>query len=292
MLCKHPYVRDPTGKALVRWSPDKADYYKGIPFPCGQCLPCRINKRRVWTHRMMLESFCHADACFVTLTYDPEHLPVGATLVKRDLQLFLKRLRKALDPIKIRYYAAGEYGEHTKRPHYHLALFGIGSEFTELINCCWSRGLVHIGELTHDSAQYIAGYVTKKIVKKEDLHGRTPEFAVMSRRPGIGYPALDDVVALLRNPRFRDYFHLDKDVPDGLLHGKSFQPFGRYLKDKLRQLMEVEGDPEPFLFEMRQKYLEAKQAQEPLAHFLVREAQGKVAHIEHRFKIFNKRNQI
>ena len=122
-----------------------------VRVPCGQCHGCRLERSRQWALRCVHEAQLHDQSSFITLTYDDEHLPEGATLVKRDFQLFMKRLRKALHPIKIRYFMCGEYGENAfqgtfsqdkrrratqekhlqqykisalGRPHYHAIIFG------------------------------------------------------------------------------------------------------------------------------------------------------------------------
>lgn len=262
MLCKTPYVRDPSGKVIRRVF-TSAEAFKsediakdlmlsGYTFPCGQCLACRINKRRVWTHRLMLEGFCHPDSMFVTLTYAPEHYP--GQLVKRDAQLFIKRLRKALEPRKIRYYLAGEYGEKKSRAHYHAILFGVYRHEKKVIERCWPFGLVDCGDGNRLTFQYVAGYVTKKYIKKED--GLQKEFTLMSRKPGIGYPALSNVLRLMDNPHFVRMLHLQGDVPHGLHHGSKFMPFGRYLTDKLRDMMDVGYTSDSFYADIRSKYLE------------------------------------
>jgi hypothetical protein len=294
VLCRSPFVRDPFGKVfkMALLTDDKDLYLKGIPFPCGQCLPCRINRRRVWTHRLMLESYAHGDAVFVTLTYAPEHLPEGGSLDKRHVQLFLKRLRKSLSPRRLRYYAAGEYGENTKRPHYHFILFGAALDFDgEAIARAWPFGLAHVGTFTEHSASYVAGYVTKKHVKKSDVFARVPEFSLMSRKPGIGYFALDDVCKLLDNPQFQEFIQIKKDVPEGLKHGKTFYPFGRYLREKLRQLMEVNVDTDTFVNEMRVKYMEARSNDKTLTEHLLSESLQRNRQIEARHKIFNRRSR-
>lgn len=144
----------------------------------------------------------HSDSAFVTLTYDNDHLPAGGTLVKRDLQLFMKRLRKEYPP-GLRFFACGEYGEISLRPHYHLLLLNQdfmdkrpvsrGSEYTlytsSLLSELWTAGSHVIGDVSFDSAAYVARYCTKKITgPKAAAHynGREAEFLVMSRRPGIG----------------------------------------------------------------------------------------------------------
>lgn len=163
--------------------------------------------------RCVHESQMHKENCFITLTYNNEELPENGTLVKRDLQLFFKKLRKKLDPKKIRYYACGEYGDENGRPHYHACLFNyIPTDgvlvrerddyklyYSKTLDKIWEKGLTTYGALTFESAAYTARYVTKKINgDKADEHYKRvdpetgeiiqllPEFATMSRRPGIG----------------------------------------------------------------------------------------------------------
>lgn len=233
MLCRKPFMQG------------------SLPFGCGQCLPCRINRRRVWTHRIMLESYKHQASCFVTLTYAPEHLPDGQSLVPRDTQLWLKRLRKLNAPNVIRYFVVGEYGDETQRPHYHAAVFGLAAQPCAICrhqyrraNCdcllahSWGLGHVLVGDLTSDSAQYIAGYVTKKMTsfKDERLQGRHPEFSRMSLRPGIGATAMEDVSRVLTTPQGAECIIREGDVPMALKYGKVKQlPLGRYLRSRLRR---------------------------------------------------------
>lgn len=221
---------------------------------CGQCMPCRISKRRVWVHRIMLEAALHKENAFVTVTYRPDRLPltVGGlpNLEPADLRNFLKRLRKAVEPGRIRFFAAGEYGDRTELPHFHLALFGYptcwhgrSTYSSTRASCCpscdlirdtWGHGLVFLGTLGDDSAQYIAGYVLKKMTSLSDtrLAGRRPEFARMSNRPGIGADMMHEVASTLLK------FNLETtqaDVPVSLRHGTRQLPLGRYLTGKLRQ---------------------------------------------------------
>lgn len=152
---------------------------------------------------------------FVTLTYDDEHLPAGGSLVYRDFQLFLKRLRKVRSPKPVRFFVCGEYGEQTVRPHYHAALFnedfsedrkvwrdfGSGSVVyrSALLERLWPFGMSSVGELTRESAEYIARYVVKKVTGDQALEHykvvdpetgevswREPEYVRMSLKPGIG----------------------------------------------------------------------------------------------------------
>jgi len=101
-------------------------YRKGnAEFGCGQCMPCRFNRRRLWTARLLLEATQHENKSFITLTYNDKNAPKDHSLDPSHYKNFIKRLRKAIYPKKIRYYLVGEYGDHTQRPHYHAALFGL-----------------------------------------------------------------------------------------------------------------------------------------------------------------------
>lgn len=137
-----------------------------------------------WIIRIMNEAHHNVHSWFVTLTYRDADLPINdegeSLLVKRDLQLWLKRLRKKFS---VRYYAVGEYGTKFGRAHYHVILFSNQIITHETITSTWQHGHTHVGNLTPKSAAYTAKYVFQQ---KGDYKGRTPPFALMSRRPGIG----------------------------------------------------------------------------------------------------------
>lgn len=156
--------------------------------PCGKCYACRLNYASSWAIRILHEAKEWDKRCFVTLTYDDAHLPPGGTLVKSAVSDFMRRLRKNFEtPIK--FFAAGEYGEKNKRPHYHLILFGVSSDSRHLIEHCWPYGFITIGDFSLERARYVAGYAVKKIYGDKldyEARGLIPEFCLMSRRPGIG----------------------------------------------------------------------------------------------------------
>ncbi|WNK14085.1 MAG: replication initiator protein [Microvirus sp.] len=147
--------------------------------------------------RMYHELGNHQNSIFVTLTYDDNNIPENDSLCKRDLQLFIKRLRK-ISPNKIKYFAVGEYGDTTDRPHYHLIIFGLSlsSEHKKLIlktwdKCEWSpeRIRASFGLAEPFSIQYVAGYIHKKLsgeIAKEEYteKNREPVFRLLSL--GIG----------------------------------------------------------------------------------------------------------
>lgn len=213
-------------------------------YGCGQCTACRINRRRLWCHRIMLEQRKHAHSAFVTLTYSDECLPEGGTLVPRHLTLFLKRLRRAIEPVALRYFAVGEYGDDSWRPHYHAAVFGIGQFSQSVIEKCWPMGYVLVGDLSQQSAQYIAGYVVKKLTNEHNdkLKGRYPEFARMSRNGGggLGATAMQDVARTLNDKYGAQLIAREGDVPSRLLIGGRPFPIGRYLRRKLREQLGFE----------------------------------------------------
>ena len=115
-----------------------------ISVPCGKCVWCAVQKRSDWALRLHYESKKHIGSKFVTLTYADPHL-VWANgvpqLDKKHVQLFCKRVRKAGQAF--RYYAVGEYGSKTFRPHYHIIMFGDINE--DIVRKSWPYGHVHMG---------------------------------------------------------------------------------------------------------------------------------------------------
>lgn len=188
--------------------------HETLKLPCGRCVGCRLERSHQWATRCMHEKSQHEQNCFVTLTFAEKHYPVSGSIQPRDLQLFMKRLRKAAYPAKVRFFACGEYGDKSGRAHYHALLFGYDPPdkthwettkqghklyLSALMQDCWPFGLAPIGALTYQSAAYTARYAMKKIggqqaeqhyLRVHPYHGFItrvrPEFLLMSRRPGLG----------------------------------------------------------------------------------------------------------
>lgn len=280
---------------------------------CGQCMPCRVNRRRIWVHRLMLEAALHGDNTFVTLTYSEENLPPGATLVPAHLRNFLKRLRKAVAPARLRFFAVGEYGDSTERPHYHLALFGHPNcaygntrhahsgrdccAACDAIRDAWGLGAVFLGELTDASASYVAGYVLKKMTSSDDgrLNGRHPEFSRMSNRPGLGADMMHEVASTLLT------FNLDEsqpDVPSALRHGRRMMALGRYLHRKLRTYVGKDPDsPEAVKAEQRAEMQRLRQVQslarkQSLSNVYVEENTQKIRNLESKQRLRKQRKSL
>jgi len=220
------------GKRPIIWKAPKGTEEQDVP--CGQCIGCRLERSRQWALRCVNEASMWKENSFVTLTYDDANLPKSGSLVLEDYQLFMKRLRQKrfrdkMDSVgswnkekdAIRFFHCGEYGEETARPHYHSILFNCAFDDKTLykvdngnrlynsqeLSDLWGKGHAVIGDVTFESAAYVARYVLKKRTNKEnvvDRRGniilskdeyyankrtgeiRTAEYVTMSRRPGIG----------------------------------------------------------------------------------------------------------
>lgn len=212
-------------------------------FGCGRCQPCRINRRSIWETRLVLENNLHSSSCFVTLTYDDEHLPTNKSLRPAHTKAFMKQLRYRYG--KLRYYLIGEYGSsrYTERPHYHALLFGLNLSRHQLEES-WQMGSCDSGSVTPESARYVAGYIngTKK---PADLDGRHPEYSRMSTNPGIGYGCVEHLVSFHYTQAGVDYLIKHRDVIGSIRHHEKIQPLGRYLIRKTREALGVpHSDPE------------------------------------------------
>lgn len=181
MPCAAPISawRPALGGPLVFKPPTNGRAYTPIQVPCGYCILCREEQARQTAVRITHEAKDWIENSFITLTYDDQHLPKHGSLDYSDLQKFWKRLRKHIGTL--RYYAVGEYGDKTKRPHYHACIFGHAFIEDRVItqtepyllwenkrlSDIWGNGRVTIGALTFETARYTASYVTKKLKSKQ-----------------------------------------------------------------------------------------------------------------------------
>lgn len=193
-------------------SPRVVYHDKMYVVPCGKCLACLTTKREEWSFRLLQEWKASKGAFFVTLTYDERSLPEKG-VSKRHVQLYLKRLRKQYEEFyekksRIRYYAVGEYGTRTKRPHYHIILFNVINE--QIIRSAWTYkgreiGFVHIGKVNEASIKYCTKYV---IQRSSDTSEFNPPFALMSRAYGIGGNYLTDGMVKWHRDGKRNFAYL------------------------------------------------------------------------------------
>lgn len=190
-----------------------ADVSRVRLMPCRQCIGCRLERSRQWATRLLLEEKAHDNACFLTLTYDDDHLPKNGSLNPSHLTTFFKDLRSRMayhGKQKIKYFACGEYGDQTGRPHYHAIVYGpfgvYGSDdlrnseepsrggdpqFShEDLSAVWPHGLHRFSEFNFETAAYVARYVLKKITgtASSDHYGDlVPEFQRGSNGLGKGH---------------------------------------------------------------------------------------------------------
>lgn len=200
---------------------------------CGKCMPCRINRQSEWSGRILMEMRLHPTSAFVTLTYSDEalanlNLKENMNLSKRQLQLFIKRLRKRLTD-KTRYFGVGEYGTITKRPHYHLILFGLHCGHTQIVRDAWPHGFTETSLANPMRARYVAKYTTKVLSGPMLEPFRQPEFALMSRKPGIGLGFLPRVAKAASN-----LIHVPTHIR---IDGKIYR-LDTYCQTKLSELMD------------------------------------------------------
>lgn len=210
-------------RPVTAWKPDEGGALfwrerKGcreIQIRCGQCVGCRLSRSREWAIRCMHEAQLYESNHFVTLTCDDQHIaevfPRGS-LVYKPFQAFMRRVRFSFPGV--RFYMCGEYGDRTCRPHFHCLLFNVsfgdlvfyralpsGSRLftSKVLEGLWPYGFSSVGDVTVESAAYVARYVTKKVTGDlaEDHYMRVdsttgeiyhlmPEFCRMSLKPGIG----------------------------------------------------------------------------------------------------------
>lgn len=238
MLCMYPFVKAQNGEVTrLQTMYDSEARAAATAFPCGRCLHCRINKAREWKNRLLLEETQHDDTCFVTFTFSDDWLPHPGCVDPHTMGNLLKRLRKRTG-VKIRYYGVGEYGSKTWRPHYHIALFGVGRNHIKEIEASWPFGFTYVGELNRHSAGYIVGYVTKGLTRPKDtrLKGLSPEFANMSKQDGgIGIGAVKKIIKM-----YKDDPRRGKEAFRTINHGKTNLPLGRYLTAKLAKGLEID----------------------------------------------------
>lgn len=200
----------------------------GVFAPCGLCIECKKTRQGDWIFRINKELKYAKTAFFITLTYDDKHLPLDHNLQKADLQNFMKRLRK-ISTEKLKYYAVGEYGGETHRPHYHAIIFNLDDPAK--IQKAWTLngetiGFVYVGTVTTDSIAYVTSYIIPD--GEEPLPGIYQQpFAVMSKNLGLEY--------LKRNWNWHK-----NGLKNYVLDNGFKKHFPRYYSDKLFNFKEKE----------------------------------------------------
>lgn len=250
-------INQGTGKRPLVFSRNKGQPGSELQIPCNNCVGCRLDRSRSWSTRIMHERREHDLAVFLTLTYNDHFLPKGGTLVKRDFQLFMKRLRmyhhyNNPEAGKIKYFMCGEYGGKTLRPHYHAIVMGLDfadKKFCKLgkredriytsekLDELWGLGHCWIGSVTTQSAGYVARYCLDKIngemayehykrfnPETGEVWDVIPEFQAGSQKLGLAH--------------FEQHFEQMYKRDSCIVQGKEV-PIPKYYDKKLEQI-----DPE------------------------------------------------
>lgn len=206
--------------------------------PCGQCMPCRINRGRQWSARIIMEwLFCPERSWFFTFTYSEDNLPSGGSLDKKRTLQWLKDVQKRKTG-PFRYYLVGEYGDDTHRPHLHMAVFPEHAAQIIALENSWEKGFVQRAEITHARARYLANYTAKKLTKPghPDLAGREPEFRTSSRNPPLGAAFVERYAA---HPGFIRFAKERGDVQRNFRVDGKIYPIGDWALSKLRQKLGI-----------------------------------------------------
>lgn len=276
MACYKPLIAYRLASGDLSFS-ERGEVVEQLSLPCGKCIGCKLDRGKEWAVRCTHEARMHEFNCFVTLTYDDDHLPCHGFLRHRDFQLFMKRLRKTFSDIKIRYLMCGEYGETMKRAHYHAILFGLDfydrkpfnrgksgmlNYTSEILTNIWQNGHCTVSPFSPCAAGYIARYNTKslddsfyRVVDETtgELLFAPKEYLKASTHPGLGALFFDkyqdeivnsDSVILDANeiklPRYYDKL-LRRRAPDTLEALKTERVYSSYGKrsENLPERLEV-----------------------------------------------------
>lgn len=224
----------------------------GQSFPCGTCVACRINKARIWTARIIMESSTQPrqeSQRFCTFTVDDDHQVVttdgSLTLDRRPGELFRMDLRNKLGR-QPRFFWCGEYGDRTSRPHYHAIFFDLPDGFAEKhFQDLWGQGFVSTSWFTPERAAYVAHYTTKKVTgERADGHygQRLPEFSQKSRLPALGDEFILRLGEAMKTPRGVKSLMDTGDVPQSFRYSGKFYPIGPRHRRMLRVIVGLPKD--------------------------------------------------
>lgn len=218
---------------------------EGRLVPCGQCMNCRINKGRNWSSRILMEQYTTPfRSWFLTLTYSPENVPVTTdyvqTLQRRKFQTWIKNTYRDIGPF--RYYAVGEYGDVSLRPHYHLAIFPQRDMPITLVTDKWKNGFTSAYELTAERARYLANYTTKKLTKETDERlapGQEPEFRSSSKNPALGAAFIAPLVSRYSRGNGKELVETRGDVERTIRFDGKIYPIAPYILNKVREQLGI-----------------------------------------------------
>lgn len=255
-MCTRPLecFQNPSGgRPIFGWEGVKLGLSK-MEIPCGKCPECCKDYYSSWATRGSRELANWPSTLFVTLTYSDEKLPADGSLRKKDVQDFLKRLKKSFGSTKenpIRQIYCGEYGTRTNRPHYHCILFNCDFDdkvkwrktlqghqvFTSArLDRLWQNGLAEFGFAGPGSIAYLFKYILKKKSRKERLQ------PLVIERDGVTYEVAHEFIEASRNPGIGAWMRGSESLKKGFLSVNGVkQKLPKYYMEWLRV-----NDPETF----------------------------------------------
>ncbi|AXH76487.1 MAG: replication initiator protein [Microviridae sp.] len=239
-----------------------------LPYPCGQCLNCRIKKQSSWTLRNLMEFRTAHSGQYWTLTLDEPSMPtLDATGPKKMMRTFFNRLRhseaQANNPNQIRYYGCYEHGDLSDRPHFHLLLYNMqknllqqttnntswAGQHTKL----WPHGHVDVGHITPASVRYVSDYMMK--FSPKDTEPSSIPFR--TRRPAIGYYGILHTLLRHAGPKYElqskpAYFQINgRKYPLDNWTRKTWEKLRKKYKIKYREVLEpIDRKLEALAFEL------------------------------------------
>ena len=234
------------------------------PVPCGKCIPCLKRRSSHWSFRVEQEAKYSKTSCFLTLTYEkqPKSFNGLPSLKKADFQKFFKRLRKLCPtkkgPKRLKYFACGEYGTKTHRPHYHAIVFNLPQNIINdatLIRDTWKLGHVLVTPSNIKTINYVVGYITKGSSERPELKrygiydDRVKEFQLMSKGLGEAYLTPQ----MKRYYRDRKLFCIVKENGHVIsmpryYKNKLYEP--KVLKELYQEWLDIQEMKTPDLFEI------------------------------------------
>lgn len=204
-------------------------------------MPCRINRKKIWTCRLILEGSAHLQSCFITLTYDDKYLPVNRSLQPSELREFHEHV-KSFYP-DIRYFLIGEYGPLRQRPHYHGLYFGQNLQ-KRALDFAWRKGFTDSAPFNTATAAYVAGYIADKLRVDQYPDGVEPPFSRMSTKPGLGSSAVPLLTRIVESDAGQRYLAEVGDIPTSVRFDGHLWPIGRYLANKVRLAVGLDNKAE------------------------------------------------
>lgn len=195
---------------------------------CRKCLACKLYQGYEWSNRLIAEESKTEITYFLTFTYAPEYydLDLINDTPLRDIQLFMKRLRKRFKDVNLKYYVVGELGGQTLRYHYHMILFSPVKLFQDkrffkyfhdypyyrssFLEDIWGKGGVLFNYANANTIKYVANYVNT-----DDGHVLTRSYSRgLGRDYIVEHKGIDDVYFVNGNLSLAPRYLREKKVFD------------------------------------------------------------------------------